>query len=266
MRETQLSTRKGGDGAEFPNRDLDLLLLWVSSRGSRSASDRKEDCSSMKMKTESALMEILNKITLGVFVVALLVLFGFCTSSLMAQTSIPADPQYHELQTELAGYVEEFAHSLKMPRSRFQWAVFVLPNLELLGPAVVGHWTISPPSPGSKTMWMGVFTFRDSIMLQISPTFRRVIVAHEIGHLTTSCLNFWVPLGSSRELAISLKTLEESCADIISAQLVSSRTTLEVLEWLLGVHPESEIMPARVEMMRKLVEEEEEEEENDWNR
>lgn len=182
---------------------------------------------------------------------------GVVTRLAWGQTSRPADPRFHALQHELAEYVEEYAHALRMPRSRLQWAVMVLPALEFTGPAIGYHWPVI--RSGS---WLSIFTFQDEMMLGLPPDQRRVIVAHEIGHITSACWSFGAPHDADDDLVFHLKVLEESCADLISAQLNSPLAVLEMLEWLNRLRPGGTVMAERLTAMRELVAEERKEEED----
>ncbi len=101
------------------------------------------------------------------------------------------------LEREVDRIVDEYLSQLDLASTRY---VVVVANQELQGAAVL-HWVEAGKDAA-------VFFFDRELLLQLSKQERRVLIAHEVGHLAPQC-----PSGGSR-------IFRELCADRIASQLV----------------------------------------------
>ncbi len=164
-----------------------------------------------------------------------LIIIGSC--GLHAESK-PPGPQGKRLQIELHAYVEKFTERMKLTPDKLQWSVLVLPIMEMESPAVTYGWALPPP-PEPVQLWMAIFTFDQDWMLAFTPSQRRVIAAHEVGHMVEACTRIQQPdvRGMPPMDAVwaqyNYQVLNESCADIVSAQLTDPEGVLELLRDLL---------------------------------
>lgn len=188
-------------------------------------------------------------IALGLVIMGSAVLFG---------ESRPPSKKGQALQIELAAYVQSFTHRIGLTPEKLQWAVLVLPIMEMNSPAVTYGWALPPPSTGLPIeLWMAIFSFHEDWMLQFNPSERRVIAAHEVGHMVESCTKLVMPSteGMSPMDALwaqfNYQVLNESCADIVSAQLTSPQDVLALLHELLAISNHNPVIIQRIRVIEE---------------
>jgi len=130
------------------------------------------------------------------------------------------------LEREVDRTVEEYLSQLNLDSTRY---VVVVANRELQGAAVL-HWVEAGKDSA-------VFFFDRELFLQLSKQERRVLIAHEVGHLAPQCR-----VGGSR-------IFRELCADRISSQLVPGEDVAAMLAKSILMFP---YYPAREEFMFRL--------------
>ncbi len=130
------------------------------------------------------------------------------------------------LEREVDRTVEEYLSQLDLDSTRY---VVVIAHRELQGAAVL-HWVEAGKDSA-------VFFFDRELLLQLSKQERRVLIAHEVGHLAPQCR-----LEGSR-------IFRELCADGISSQLVSGEDVAAMLAKSILMFP---YYPARKEFMFRL--------------
>ncbi len=130
------------------------------------------------------------------------------------------------LEREVDRTVDEYLSQLDLDSTRY---VVVVANRELQGAAVL-HWVEAGKDSA-------VFFFDRELLLQLSKQERRVLIAHEVGHLAPRCQ--W---GGSR-------IFRELCADRISSQLVPGEDVAAMLAKSILMFP---YYPAREEFMLRL--------------
>ena len=130
------------------------------------------------------------------------------------------------LEREVDRTVEEYLSQLDLHSTRY---VVVIAHRELQGAAVL-HWVEAGRDSA-------VFYFDRELFLQLSKQERRVLIAHEVGHLAPQCR-----LGGSR-------IFRELCADRISSQLVSGEDVAAMLAKSILMFP---YYPARKEFIFRL--------------
>ncbi len=130
------------------------------------------------------------------------------------------------LEREVGRIVDEYLSQLGLDSTRY---VVVVAHRELQGAAVL-HWV-----EGGKDS--AVFFFDRELLLQLSKQERRVLIAHEVGHLAPQCQ--W---GGSR-------IFRELCADRIASQLVAGEDVAAMLAKSILMFP---YYPAREEFMLRL--------------
>ena len=144
-----------------------------------------------------------------------------------AQFSLDDPHLIHEpLEREVDRTVDEFLSRLDLDSTRY---VVVVANRELQGAAVL-HWVEAGKDSA-------VFFFDRELLLQLSKQERRVLIAHEVGHLVSQCQ--W---GGSR-------IFRELCADRIAFQLVPGEDVVAMLAKSVLMFPD---YPAREEFMFRL--------------
>jgi hypothetical protein len=131
------------------------------------------------------------------------------------------------LEREVDRTVDEYLSQLNLASTRY---VVVITNQELQGAAVR-----QSVEAGKDSM---VFFFDRELLLQLSKQERRVLIAHEVGHLAPQC-----HLGGSR-------IFRELCADRIASQLVPMEDVAAMLTKSLLMFP---YYPAREEFLFRLV-------------
>ncbi len=131
------------------------------------------------------------------------------------------------LEREVDRTVDEYLSQLNLASTRY---VVVITNQELQGAAVR-----QSVEAGKDSM---VFFFDRELLLQLSKQERRVLIAHEVGHLAPQC-----HLGGSR-------IFRELCADRIASQLVPMEDVVAMLAKSILLFP---YYPAREELMFRLV-------------
>jgi hypothetical protein len=122
--------------------------------------------------------------------------------------------------------VDEYLSQLGLDSTRY---VVVVAHRELQGAAVL-HWVEAGKDSA-------VFFFDRELFLQLSKQERRVLIAHEVGHLAPQCR-----LGGRR-------IFRELCADRISSQLVPREAVAAMLAKSILMFP---YYPAREEFMFRL--------------
>ncbi len=131
------------------------------------------------------------------------------------------------LEREVDRTVDEYLSQLKLASTRY---VVVVANQELQGAAVL-HWVEAGKDSA-------VFFFDRELFLQLSRQERKVLIAHEVGHLAPQC-----HLGGSR-------IFRELCADRIASQLVPMEDVAAMLAKSIVMFP---YYPAQEEFMFRLV-------------
>jgi len=131
------------------------------------------------------------------------------------------------LEREVDHTVDEYLSLLDLASTRY---VVHLTNQELQGAAVL-HWVEAGKDSA-------VFFFDRELLLQLSKQERRVLIAHEVGHLAPQC-----HFGGSR-------IFRELCADRIASQLVPMEDIAVMLAKSILMFPS---YPAREEFMFRLV-------------
>ncbi len=130
------------------------------------------------------------------------------------------------LEREVDRTVDEYLSELNLASTRYD---VVLSNQESQGVAVV-HWVEAGKD-------LAVFFFDRELLLQLSRQERKVLIAHEVGHLAPQCR-----LGGSR-------IFREICADQIASQLVPIEDVATMLAKSIFMFP---YYPAREEFMFRL--------------
>ena len=130
------------------------------------------------------------------------------------------------LEREVDRTVDEYLSQLDLDSIRY---VVVVANRELQGAAVL-HWVEAGKDSA-------VFFFDREHLLQLSKQERRVLIAHEVGHLAPQCQ--W---GGSR-------IFRELCADRIASQFVPREDVAAMLAKSILMFP---YYPAREEFMLRL--------------
>ena len=130
------------------------------------------------------------------------------------------------LEREVDRTVGEYLSQLDLDSARY---VVVVAHRELQGAAVL-HWVEAGRDSA-------VFFFDRELFLRLSKQERRVLIAHEVGHLAPQCR-----LGGSR-------IFRELCADRISSQLVPGEDVAAMLARSILMFP---YYPAREELMFRL--------------
>ncbi len=131
------------------------------------------------------------------------------------------------LEREVDRTVDEYLSQLNLASTRY---VVVITNQELQGAAVR-----QSVEAGKDSM---VFFFDRELLLQLSKQERRVLIAHEVGHLAPQC-----HLGGRR-------IFRELCADRIASLLVPMEDVVAMLAKSILLFP---YYPAREELMFRLV-------------
>ena len=131
------------------------------------------------------------------------------------------------LEREVDRTVGEYLSQLDLDSTRY---VVVVAHRELQGAAVL-HWVEAGRDSA-------VFFFDRELFLRLSKQERRVLIAHEVGHLAPQCR-----LGGSR-------IFRELCADRISSQLVPGEDVAAMLAKSILMFP---YYPAQEEFMFRLV-------------
>ena len=193
------------------------------------------------------------------FVLAIsMFIWGLGCGTLLGE-SRPPGPAGKRLQIELHAYVSSFTKRMELKPEKLQWAVLVLPLMEMPSPAVTYGWALPPPSTGKPIqLWMAIFTFDQDWMLAFSPDQRRVIAAHEVGHMVETCTRIQQPdteemsRGAAMWANYEYQVLNESCADIVSAQLTNPDGVLQLLRDLL--HNYSHHNPVIIQRIRIIEE------------
>lgn len=139
------------------------------------------------------------------------------------------------MEAELRPIIHEFMMKLNMMAPRVRWTVYVLDELGQNTPALVTYWS-------SGQQWVVVFNFRFADLTALTTVGRRVLIGHEVGHLTGKCL-----------MLQSLE-LQEICADVISADLTSPAQVLSLLRYFRPQFPTNEILTERIAVMENLIE------------
>lgn len=139
-----------------------------------------------------------------------------------------------QMEEELKPIVQEYLDALNMPSPRLRWTLYVLDELNLQTPALVTYWS-------SGQQWVAIFNFKYSAMKGLTEIGKRVIIAHEVGHLTGKCM------------VLTTIELQEICADVISAELTSPAQVLAVLRYYRPRYPMNDILTERIEVMENLV-------------
>lgn len=192
------------------------------------------------------------------FIFGTIMLFGFCGSPFAE--SRPSDPAGKALQIEMAAYIDKYVLEVGITPDTMQWATLVLPILETESPAITYGWALPPPSQGPVQIWLALFTFHHDLMLMMDSDKRRVVAGHEVGHMTGRCMQFdWPNTDGMDELEAALArfnfaVLNESCADIISAELTSPEDVLDTLVYLRDVYPGSPVLIRRIQVMERVIE------------
>ncbi len=130
------------------------------------------------------------------------------------------------LEREVDRAVGEYLSQLDLDSTRY---VVVVAHRELQGAAVL-HWVEAGKDSA-------VFFFDRELFLQLSKQERRVLIAHEVGHLAPQC-----QLGG-------IRIFRELCADRISSQLVPGEDVAAMLAKSILMFP---YYPAREEFMLRL--------------
>jgi hypothetical protein len=142
--------------------------------------------------------------------------------------------QAYEEEAELSFYVAEYMETLGMVAPRVRWTVYMLDVLEHDTPALVKFW-----SAGNQ--WIVVFHFKYNYMAALTEMGKRVVVAHEVGHLTGRCM------------LLSTLSLQEICADLISAELTTPDAVLALLRFYKKQWPMNTILDERIAVLQNLL-------------
>ena len=151
--------------------------------------------------------------------------------------SRPSSLEGQQLQIELDAYMQKFATAKHLGPDYMQWSVMVLPAMEVKSPAVVYSWGVPHPSMGEHEMWIAVFTFHQADLLKMTPIQRKVVAAHEIGHLVPGCMSFVLWTEGMNPIQrvwaeYHYRVLVESCADAVATTLTSVEDTLDTLRYV----------------------------------
>ncbi len=176
------------------------------------------------------------------YLVALLslALLIFGCGALLGQ-SIPTVPEERDLQVEMNAYVNEFIGMLGVKYEEVQWATLVQPVLFAPDSAMVIHWTM----PNDAVL--AIFTFGIKNMLRLSPDHRRIVAAHEVGHITDVCRRVVEPdTEGMTEFEAYLadfyyRLLNEGCADVVAAEMTSYQEVRGLLTTLRSFFLEGEV-------------------------
>jgi len=142
--------------------------------------------------------------------------------------------QAYEEEAELSFYIAEYMETLNMVAPRVRWTVYMLDVLEHDTPALVKFW-----SAGNQ--WIVVFHFKYNYMAALTEMGKRVVVAHEVGHLTGRCM------------LLSTLSLQEICADLISAELTTPDAVLALLRFYKKQWPMNTILDERIAVLQNLL-------------
>jgi len=180
---------------------------------------------------------------------------GFCESVHGQTTNRPPTSAEIQLEDELSGYIADFTETYGMTNRRLRYAVMVLPAVEIpSATAIVYSWPVPHP-PHETEIWIALFTFHSADLLDLPPMAHRVIAAHEVAHLTSTCLRFRHPgKGATDEEINYFRSNVESCADILAAQLTSYPDTLETLKLLKARSDHEGYLDLRIEVIRQIME------------
>ena len=191
-------------------------------------------------------------------IVGTFVLIAGCNQCFVLGESRPPTKEGQVLQIELHAYVQSFVKRVGLTPDKLQWAVLVLPIMEMPSPAVTYGWALPPPHTGLPVeLWMAIFTFEQDWMLAFSPAQRRVITAHEVGHMEETCVAIQEPdmEGMDRYEKMmanfNFQVLNESCADIVSAQLTNPEGVLDLLHELLNRYSHNPVIIHRMRIIRE---------------
>jgi len=144
------------------------------------------------------------------------------------------EAQAAELENALRPIIADFMEQLNMTVPRVRWTVYVLDELGQNTPALVTYWS-------SGQQWVVVFHFRYADVIALTQVGRRVLAAHEVGHLTGRCM------------VLTTKELQEICADVISAELTSAAQVLALLRYYRPQYTNNELLDERIAVMENLL-------------
>ncbi len=188
---------------------------------------------------------------------------GFC--GIARAESQPVSLEGRALKIEMDAYIDKFTDEVGITDEYSQWAVMVLPVLELAGPAAVYGWLVPPVKrhvPGEPRVWITLFTFHEKLMLELPPMMRRVVAGHEVAHMMDRC-HFEEPNFEGLDrfeaawLMFTSTVVKESCADIVSSELTSPEDVLATLHFLKDQRPDGNaIIIRRIQMMARIIERE----------
>lgn len=178
-------------------------------------------------------------------------LIGACN---LHAESRPVSQAGHTLQIEMDAYVDGYLTELGFDYNTLQWSALVLPVLEGSRAAIVYHWHLPAKQPGSTLLAM--FTFHEKYIQSLPPIDRRVIAAHEVGHVTKKCDDMRRPHPSmADETFFLLTTLRESCADMVASRLTTPEETLATLRRLKReIAPDNTVLDIRIAVMVRIME------------
>lgn len=142
--------------------------------------------------------------------------------------------QAQTLERELEVYVHEYMMELEMLTPRVRHMVFVLDQIEPDTVALVKFWQTG-------YQWVVIFTYQYDYINILTPRGKRVITAHEVGHLTGKCVMF------------NTLELKEICADMMSADLTSAEEVLALLRYFYRQWPGDPTMPGRIKVMENMI-------------
>lgn len=196
----------------------------------------------------------LNQRFATIFVAGMLMGISFCNAF---GESRPANVAGQRLQIELDAYVQKFTLATNLGPEYMQWAVMVLPAMEVDSPAIVYSWGVPHPTQGKHQMWIAIFTFHQSDMLLMSPTQRKVVAAHEVGHLMPGCMGFVLETEGMDPLELAMaqyyyRVLVESCADAVATTLTSVQETIDTLEYVRTLDErDSPVLLRRIQILQQ---------------
>ncbi len=179
--------------------------------------------------------------------------------------SHPVSLEGRSLQIEMNAYIDKFTDEVGMTDASIQWAVMVLPVLEMDSPAVTYGWLLPPEHrffPGEPEIWIGLFTFHKGMMLMMDPRMRRVVAGHEVAHMMSRCMIDEPDLTGLDDMAAMLlefnyAVILESCADIVSAELTSAKDVLDTLHFLKATWASDNIvLVRRIQVMARVLQRE----------
>ncbi len=131
------------------------------------------------------------------------------------------------LEMEVSQTVEEYLSQLNLAPTQYEIVV----SDEVPEGAALAHWV---EASGKDT---AVFFFNRELLLQLSRRERRVLIAHEVGHLAPECQ------------LLGRRIYREICADVISLQLVPVDDVAAMLAKSIVMFPE---YPAQQEFIYRL--------------